>query len=97
MEANLEEPVGLDELAALNDVSVRQLERLFNKYLQRTPSQYYLELRLSRARQLLLRSESQVRDIALACGFASPAHFSKCYSRFFGLSPMGERKKGALQ
>ncbi|MCY1406619.1 HTH-type transcriptional regulator CdhR [compost metagenome] len=97
MEANLEEPVGLEELASLNEVSVRQLERLFHKYLQRTPSQYYLELRLSRARQLLLRSESQVRDIALACGFASPAHFSKCYSRFFGLSPMGERKQGALQ
>jgi transcriptional regulator GlxA family with amidase domain len=96
MEANIEEPVGLDELARLNEVSMRQLERLFHKYLQRTPSQYYLELRLSRARQLLLRTEAQVRDVALACGFPSPAHFSKCYSRFFGLSPMGERKQGAL-
>ena len=45
MEANLEEPVGLEELARLNEVSVRQLERLFHKHLQRTPSQYYLELR----------------------------------------------------
>ncbi len=95
MEANLEEPVSLEELARLNEVSVRQLERLFHKHLQRTPSQYYLELRLSRARQLLLRSESQVRDIALACGFVSPAHFSKCYSRFFGVSPIGERKQVA--
>jgi transcriptional regulator GlxA family with amidase domain len=49
MEANLEEPLGLEELASLNEVTVRQLERLFHKYLQRTPSQYYLELRLSRA------------------------------------------------
>jgi len=96
MEANLEDPVSLEELARLNEVSVRQLERLFHKHLQRTPSQYYLELRLSRARQLLLRSESQVRDIALACGFVSPAHFSKCYSRFFGVSPMGERRQVAV-
>ncbi|MCO6690183.1 GlxA family transcriptional regulator [Pseudomonas shirazica] len=95
MEANLEDPVTLEELAQLNDISVRQLERLFHKHLQSTPSQYYLELRLSRARQLLLHSESQVRDIALACGFVSPAHFSKCYSRFFGVSPMGERKQVA--
>jgi transcriptional regulator GlxA family with amidase domain len=36
-----------------------------------------------------------VRDIALACGFVSPAHFSKCYSRFFGVSPIGERKQVA--
>ncbi|KYC25379.1 GlxA family transcriptional regulator [Pseudomonas sp. ABFPK] len=95
MEANLEDPVTLEELAQLNNISVRQLERLFHKHLQSTPSQYYLELRLSRARQLLLHSESQVRDIALACGFVSPAHFSKCYSRFFGVSPMGERKQVA--
>lgn len=96
MEANLEEPLELEELAQLNTVSVRQLERLFNKYLGRKPSQYYLELRLNRARELLLRSESQVRDIALACGFASPAHFSKCYSRQFGLSPRGERKQSGV-
>ena len=96
MEANLEEPVSLEELARFNDVSVRQLERLFHKHLQRTPSQYYLELRLARARGLLLRSESPVRDIALACGFVSAAHFSKCYSRLFGVSPMGDRKHIAL-
>ncbi|MFZ3203731.1 MAG: helix-turn-helix domain-containing protein, partial [Pseudomonas sp.] len=56
----------------------------------------YLELRLKRARDLLLRSEAQVRDIALSCGFASPAHFSKCYSRLFGHSPRGERKQSPL-
>ncbi|UPU94640.1 GlxA family transcriptional regulator [Pseudomonas putida] len=93
MEANLEEPLGLEELASLNEVTVRQLERLFHKYLQRTPSQYYLELRLSRARELLLRSDVQVREVALACGFSSPAHFSKSYSRFFGLSPLGSGGK----
>lgn len=96
MEANLEEPLGLDELASLNDVTVRQLERLFHKHLQRTPSQYHLELRLSRARELLLRSDVQVREVALACGFSSPAHFSKSYSRFFGLSPLGERRQASL-
>ena len=64
MEANLEDPVTLEELAQLNDISVRQLWRLFHKHLQSTPSQYYLELRLSRARQLLLHRESQERDIA---------------------------------
>lgn len=96
MEANLEEPLELEELAQLNEVSVRQLERLFHKYLQRTPSQYYLELRLNRARDLLLRSEAQIREIALSCGFTSPAHFSKCYSRFFGCSPRSQRKQSPL-
>ncbi|WP_369959175.1 GlxA family transcriptional regulator [Pseudomonas benzenivorans] len=96
MEANLEEPLELEELAQLNEVSVRQLERLFHKYLERKPSQYYLELRLNRARDLLLRTDAQVRDVSLSCGFASPAHFSKCYSRLFGHSPRDERKQSAL-
>ena len=96
MEANLEEPLELEELAQLNGMSVRQLERLFHKYLERKPSQYYLELRLNRARDLLRRTQAQIRDIALSCGFASPAHFSKCYSRLFGYSPRGERKQTAL-
>lgn len=96
MEANLEEPLELEEIAKLNDISVRQLERLFHNYLQRTPSKYYLELRLRRARDILLRGEEQVREVALSCGFASPAHFSKCYSRFFGVSPRGERKHNVL-
>lgn len=96
MEANLEEPLDLEELARLNEMSVRQLERLFHKYLDSKPSQYYLELRLKRARDLLLRSEAQIRDVALSCGFSSPAHFSKCYSRLFGHSPRIERKQSAL-
>ncbi len=96
MEANLEEPLELDEIARHTGVSTRQVERLFHNYLHRTPSQYYLELRLTRARYLLLHGEAQVRDIALACGFVSPAHFSKCYSKFFGVPPSSERRQAGI-
>ena len=51
MEANIEEPMSLDELARHVVLSRRQLERLFQKYLQCVPTRYYLELRLERARQ----------------------------------------------
>ncbi len=50
MEANIEEPLSLDEVADYVGISRRQLERLFNRYLHCAPSRYYLELRLSRAR-----------------------------------------------
>lgn len=96
MEANLEEPLSLDELAHHAGVSLRQLERLFHDYLHRTPTQYYMELRLTRARQLLLRSEASISDIALACGFVSLPHFSRRYSNLFGLSPQKERRQRCL-
>ncbi len=50
-----------------------------------------MELRLNRARLLLLQTNMSVIDIALACGFVSASHFSKCYRDFFGKTPRRER------
>ncbi|MEA3251744.1 MAG: GlxA family transcriptional regulator [Pseudomonadota bacterium] len=91
MEANLEEPIGLDELASYVDVSRRQLERLFQKYLNCSPSRYYLKLRLTRARQLLKQTALSIIEVASACGFVSTPHFSKCYREYFGVPPRDER------
>ncbi|MFC3284720.1 choline metabolism transcriptional regulator GbdR [Litchfieldella rifensis] len=91
MEANLEEPIGLDELAHYVDVSRRQLERLFQKYLHCSPSRYYLKLRLTRARQLLKQTPMSIIEVASACGFVSTPHFSKCYREYFGIPPRDER------
>ena len=91
MENNIEEPLSRAELARLTGLSTRQLERLFQKYLGRTPTRYYLELRLYRARILLTQTAMSVLDIALACGFVSASHFSKCYREFFFKSPRDER------
>ena len=92
MEANLEEPISLDELADYVGLSRRQLERLFQRYLDCVPTRYYLELRLARARQLLLQTSMSVFDVAFACGFVSAPHFSKCYRDFFGIPPRDERR-----
>ncbi|MGH6947286.1 MAG: GlxA family transcriptional regulator [Kiloniellales bacterium] len=91
MEKNLEEPLARGELAKLARLSTRQLERLFRKYLKRSPARYYLELRLNKARLLLLQTNMSVIDVALACGFVSASHFSKCYRDFFGHTPRKER------
>lgn len=91
MEMNIEEPVSPAELARRVGLSARQIERLFKRYLQRTPKRYYLELRLQKARLLLLQTNSSVINVALSCGFSSPSHFSKCYRAFFGRTPYRER------
>ena len=93
MEANLEEPISLDELSRYVGISRRQLERLFQKHLSCVPTRYYLNLRLNRARLLLLQTSKSIVDIALACGFISAPHFSKCYRDMFGIPPRDERRK----
>lgn len=91
MEENLEEPLTRGELAEMACLSTRQLERLFRKYMNRSPARYYLELRLNKSRLLLLQTPMPVIDVALACGFVSASHFSKCYRDFFGKTPRQER------
>jgi len=95
MEANIEEPMTLDELSYHVGLSRRQLERLFQRYLNCVPTRYYLELRLERARQLLLQTSMPIVDIALACGFISAPHFSKCYRDTYSIPPRDERRRAA--
>ncbi len=92
MEANIEEPMSLDELSNYVGVSRRQIERLFQKYLNCVPTRYYMDLRLNRARQLLLQTDKSIIDVSLACGFVSAPHFSKCYRDLFGIPPRDERR-----
>jgi len=49
-------------------------------------------LRLDRARQLLLQSDMAIVDVAIACGFVSASHFSKCYRELYGRSPQADRQ-----
>ncbi len=92
MEENLEDPKNLAELAQEVDLSTRQLERLFNKYLGSAPTRYYLKLRIDRSRFLLLQTSMSILDVALACGFVSASHFSKCYREHFHKTPSEERQ-----
>jgi len=96
MEENIEKPLSLDKIAKATGLSRRQIERLFKRDLNCVPKRYYLEMRLKRARELLLQTAMPIMDITAACGFQSPPHFSKCYRSQFGYPPSTERKPGAV-
>ena len=96
MEQSIEEPVSPADLADEVGMSTRQLERLFRRYVNRSPKRYYMELRLARARNLLMQTDLSVINVALACGFTSPSHFSKCYRAQYGTTPYRERGSHGL-
>ena len=97
MEINIEEPISPSILAKDVGMSTRQLERLFRRYLDRSPKRYYMELRLQKARNLLMQTDMSVINVALACGFASPSHFSKCYRAHYDTTPYRERGSHAAK
>lgn len=95
MEANLEEPLCMGDVAKAAGLSVRQMERLFARHLDESPNRHYIALRMSKARNLLTQTEMPVIDIALACGFISASHFSKKYREHFGQSAHQNRASGS--
>ena len=91
MEINIEDPISPSDLATNVGMSTRQLERLFRRYLNKSPKRYYMGLRLQKARNLLMQTDMSVINVALSCGFSSPSHFSKCYRSHYATTPYRER------
>jgi len=91
MQRHSEQPLGSQQLAELINVTPRQLERLFRQHLNETPSNFYLALRLDKARQLLRQTDMSVLEVGLACGFESSSYFSRCYRARFASSPSRDR------
>lgn len=96
MENNLEDPLRPDEISGVVNLSTRQLERLFARYLNTSPKRYYLHLRLEKARNLLRQTDLSVTDVCVACGFQSLSHFSKSYRAAYGNPPGMEASDGKV-
>jgi transcriptional regulator GlxA family with amidase domain len=83
----LDRPPSLDELAEQVGASTRNLSRRFRHSLGLSVGEYLRELRLERARAMLLEEGSKVDDVARACGFTGPRQLRNLYQQRFGRSP----------
>ena len=91
MYANLETPLTLDELATHANFSRRQMERQFNLLFGESPSQTYRNIKLERARALLMETDLSVMQVAMASGFSSSGLFARHFRERYGATPYGQR------
>lgn len=89
--------ISVASLAGACNLSVSALERRFKKHLDKSPRQYINEVRLDNARRMLLETNKPIGTIALETGFADHSHFTRAFTRKFGISPRGERHARARQ
>jgi AraC family carnitine catabolism transcriptional activator len=92
IEANIEEPLTRTSLAQIAGLSVRQLERLFKIQMRTTVHAHYLRIRLDEAMRLLRETDMSRLTVAVACGFANAAHFSRSFRDRFSLTPSAVRR-----
>jgi len=87
IEANLDQPLTLDAMAAQVGISPLYLARAFKAAVGQSPHQYVLARRIERAKELLRNTEIPIIDVALSVGFSSQSHLSHWMIRQTGVSP----------
>ena len=87
LEANMDQPVTLETLAGLANLSVFHFARLFKLTTGTSPYQYVISWKIRQARHLLRADSAPIAEISDALGFATPAHFSTAFKRSMGVSP----------
>lgn len=86
--ANLDQPLGLSQIASKSHFSEYHFHRIFHGIVRETVSDYVSRKRLERAaNRLLCEQGATVTDIAERGGFSSSANFSKAFKLYFGVSP----------
>ena len=83
----------LDSLAGQFHVGKRTLNRLFRKYVNCTPVQYLIRMRLEYAAQLLSLNTHDIQSVAEECGYRDAAFFSREFKRRYGVSPRDFHRK----
>jgi AraC-like DNA-binding protein len=97
LEENVERTVSMPVLARSLHISEDHFRRLFKHHTGMAPYEYYLELKMHRARQLLCETKLTLRQIAHALGFESPFHFSRAFKQRTGMPPSQWRTPPAAQ
>ena len=93
LDAHYAEKISLDRLAAMVGMSKYHFCRLFNRLTGRPPGDYINRLRVDKAVALLKESESNITEIALACGFNDSNYFSRVFKKYQNVSPSRIRGK----
>ncbi|MCU0535814.1 MAG: AraC family transcriptional regulator [Hydrococcus sp. Prado102] len=85
--AHLDRDLSLHELAAVVQISSHYFVQLFKRSTGITPHQYVIQCRIERAKQLLMKREATIADVARIVGFVDQSHFHRHFKRLVGITP----------
>lgn len=87
MERNIEHPYSIQLLAEKIGTTTRTLEQAFKAHTNTTPVNYYLQVRLDRARKMIEETRLPISTISQATGFTSQSYFTKRFRELYQISP----------
>lgn len=92
MRQNIEREFNMEQLAREHNVGYSYFRKMFKRYTGVSPAQYHLQLRIIRAKELLVSTDKNISEIAFMLGFRNVYHFSMLFKKKTGISPSEFRK-----
>lgn len=89
---NLTSQLRMSDICRTVGMSRSRLQQLFNAEFHCGVMEFFLRLKATAAKQMLLQKNSNITDIAAELGFSSPAYFSAFFKKYFGCTPSQYRK-----
>ncbi len=96
MRKNTGEEIDLNALAEKHNVSYSFFRKMFKKYTGVSPGQYYLQLRITRAKEMLVSTDKSIKEISYELGFQSIFYFSNIFKKKEGVTPSHFRNKNNM-
>jgi len=93
MRGKVEQKIDLKELAEQYNVGYSYFRQMFKKYTGVSPGQYHLQLRIIRAKELLISTNKSVKEISYELGFHSIYYFSNLFKKKEGMNPSQFRER----
>jgi len=87
MQLHLEDGIEVERIAEELSVSYMHLLKIFRQYTGLTPYQYYLQLRVYRAQELLQQTRFSVKEVAVTMNFDNQYYFSRFFKKKTGMTP----------
>ncbi len=85
--SNLEAYCGIDELTKISGLNALKLQKGFKYLYNTTINQYVQEMRLEKAKDLLIISDKSIHEIVILIGFKSASYFSRIFKEKYGVQP----------
>ena len=96
LEQNVYDTLTISEICKKTAYSKAYLFRIFKQKTGKTIMNYFTEIKISKAKQLLRENELSVREIAEKLAFSTPDYFIKTFKRFTALTPLAYKKRTSI-
>ena len=96
IEQNFQNDISVEDIAAFCNLNRRYFGKIFRDAVGKSPQEFLISYRITKAAELLKLTELTIKDIGNAVGYPSQLHFSRAFKKTYGISPREWRSENKI-